>query len=131
MTYKIVRGNNMVSQVICNRCSSKCVIDIYKSGNEYKYDGSMCDQGIVYGEEYMRSNERIFTSVVRVKGITSCSVVPVKSNKPLDINLWIECSKALSRVYVGIPIKIGDVICKNILNSGVDIICTKNIEKNS
>lgn len=76
----------------------------------------------------MESNERIFTSVVRVKGNSNCNVVPVKSSKPLDLNLWIECSKAIGRIYVGVPIKIGDVICKNILNSGVDIICTKNIQ---
>lgn len=39
----------------------------------------------------------------------------------------MECSKALSRIYVGAPIKAGDVVCKNILNIGVDIICTKTL----
>jgi CxxC motif-containing protein len=32
-------------------------------------------------------------------------------------------------LHVGAPIKIGDVVCKNLLNTGVDIICTKNIKK--
>ena len=76
-------------------------------------------------------NEAILTTLVRIKGSNLCNVVPVKSSKPINKRLWIECSKALSRIHVGPPIKIGDVVCKNILNIGVDIICTKNIEGNN
>lgn len=75
--------------------------------------------------------EEILTTLVRIKGSDLFNVVPVKSSKPINKNLWIECSKALSRIHVGPPLKIGDVVCKNILNTGVDIICTKNIKVNS
>ena len=75
-------------------------------------------------------DEAILTTLVRIKGSDLWNVVPVKSSKPLSRKLWIECSKALSRIHVGPPIKIGDVVCKNVLNTGVDIICTKNIERN-
>lgn len=77
----------------------------------------------------MEGKKGIFTSLVRIKGATNHRVVPVKSSRPVEVSLWIECSKAISRIYVGVPVKIGDVICKNILNTGVDIICTRNIEK--
>ncbi|ERI92248.1 hypothetical protein HMPREF1982_02502 [Clostridiales bacterium oral taxon 876 str. F0540] len=76
--------------------------------------------------EYVKSD--VLTTLVRIKG-SKYNVVPVKSSKPIDKKLWIECSKALSRIYVGAPIKIGDIVCKNILNTGVDIICTKNVTK--
>ncbi|MCY6372707.1 DUF1667 domain-containing protein [Clostridium ganghwense] len=74
----------------------------------------------------MKNSKEIFTTIVRIKG-SEQKVVPVKSNKPIDKSLLIECSKALSRIHIGAPIKIGDVICRNILNTGVDIICAKNI----
>jgi CxxC motif-containing protein len=70
----------------------------------------------------------ILTTLVRIKG-AKYNVAPVKSTKPIDKSLWVECSKALSRIYVGAPVKIGDLVCKNILNTGVDIICTKNIDR--
>lgn len=76
-------------------------------------------------------HEAILTTLVRIKGSDLCNVVSVKSSKPIDKGLWVECSKALSRIHVGPPIKIGDVVCKNVLNTGVDIICTKNIEVNN
>ncbi|MDP4176944.1 MAG: DUF1667 domain-containing protein [Bacillota bacterium] len=69
----------------------------------------------------------ILTTLVRVKG-SKIGVLPVKSSMPIDRNMWLQCSEALSRVYVGLPIKIGDVICKNILNTGVDIISAKNMK---
>jgi CxxC motif-containing protein len=121
----------MVGQVICNLCDKRCVIDIHKDEENYLYEGSLCDKGVEYGQEYMKNSSKIFTSVVRIKGNANCNVVPLKSSKPLDMSLWMECSKALGRIYVGLPIKIGDVICKNIVNSGVDIICTKNVDKRS
>ncbi len=73
-------------------------------------------------------SEDIFTSLVRIKGNQNYKVVSVKSNKPIDKYLWREFSKVLSRIYVSTPINIGDIICRNIMNTDVDIICTRKIK---
>lgn len=73
-------------------------------------------------------NKDIFTSLVRVKGNSKYNVVSVKSSKEVDISLWIELSKVLGRLYVSTPLKVGDIICKNILNTGIDIICTRDLD---
>ena len=72
-------------------------------------------------------NKDIFTSLVRIKSNQNYKVVSVKSNIPIEKGLWKEFSKVLSRIYVSTPINIGDIICKNIMNTGVDIVCTKSI----
>ncbi len=72
-------------------------------------------------------NKDIFTSVVRVKGSDKYKVVPVRSSEEVDINVWVELSKVLGRIYVSTPINVGDIICKNILNMGIDIICTRDL----
>lgn len=74
-------------------------------------------------------NKAIFTSVVRAKGNEKYKVVPVKSSAEVEKKLWIEISKVISRIYVSVPIKRGSIICKNIINSGVDIICTRDINE--
>ncbi|WP_294401090.1 DUF1667 domain-containing protein [uncultured Clostridium sp.] len=74
------------------------------------------------------SEKDIFTSLVRVKGNPDYKVVSVKSTKPIEKELWKELSKVLSRIYISTPINIGDIICKNIVNSGIDIVCTKKID---
>ena len=70
-------------------------------------------------------NKEIFTSVVRVKGSERYKVIPVKSSAEVEKSKWIQLSKVISRLYVSVPIKKGSIICKNILNTGLDIICTK------
>ena len=72
-------------------------------------------------------NKEIFTSVVRVKGSERYKVIPVKSSAEVEKSKWIQLSKVISRLYVRVPIKKGSIICKNILNTGLDIICTKDI----
>jgi CxxC motif-containing protein len=73
------------------------------------------------------NDKDVFTSLVRMKSNQNYKVVSVKSNKPVEKSLWREFSKVLSRIYVSTPINIGDIVCKNIMNTGVDIICTKRI----
>lgn len=72
-------------------------------------------------------NKDIFTSIVRVKGSDKYKVVPVRSSEEVDISLWVELSKVLGRIYLSIPVKVGNIICKNVLNTGVDIICTRDL----
>ena len=74
-------------------------------------------------------NEKdIFTSLVRVKGDPNHKVVSVKSTEEIEKDLWREFSKVLSRIYISTPVSIGDIICKNIMNTGIDIVCTKRID---
>lgn len=72
--------------------------------------------------------KEIFTSIVRAKGNDNCNVVPIRTSEPVDKALWIELSKVVSRLYASIPIRSGSIVCKNILNTGIDIICTRDID---
>ena len=81
----------------------------------------------MYKIDEKEDNKDIFTSVVRVKSSDKYRVVPVKSSEKVDINIWRDLSKVLGRIYVSLPINVGDIICKNILNTGVDIICTRDL----
>lgn len=118
----------LIKQVICKDCEMKCILDIDMFENNLKVDGCGCEKGKEYAEKELENSQDIFTTLVRIKG-AKCNVVPVKSTMPIDKKKWVECSKAISRLYVGTPIKIGDVVCKNLLNTGVDMVCTKNINK--
>lgn len=116
----------MIREVICNKCNKRCLITTDKINDQLEFYGALCNDGIKYATVEI-SNKAIFTTLVRIKG-SKYNVVPVKSSQSLDKKLWVECSKALSRLYVGVPIKAGDIVCKNILNTGADIICTKHID---
>lgn len=118
----------MIREIICNKCDKNCILSIKKDDEIMGIEGNLCSEGIEYANMEISDNKGILTTLVRIKG-SKLNVVSVKSNKPISKDLWIECSKALSRLYVGAPVKIGDIVCKNILNTGVDIVCTKNAER--
>jgi CxxC motif-containing protein len=107
----------LVKEVICSECNK-----------EYNVNNYLYDKKDNLTKSNIYSKWGVFTTIVRIKG-SNCNVVPVKSSRPLNKNLWVECSKVLSRIHVGAPIKRGDIVCKNILNTGVNIICTKSVDK--
>lgn len=74
--------------------------------------------------------KEVFTSLVRVKGDSRHKVISVKSSEKVDRELFIEFSKVLGRIYVSTPINVNDIVCRNILNTGIDILCTRKIKKN-
>lgn len=74
------------------------------------------------------SNKDIFISLVRIKGDLNNKVVFVKSIKFIEKELWREFFKVFSRIYISIFIDIGDIICKNIMNIGIDIVCIRRID---
>lgn len=119
----------MVKEFICDMCNKRCILKVNKYDDTTDVYGNRCSKGVDYSSIKINDNKDIFTTIVRIKG-AKYNVVPVKSSKPLDKKLWIECSKALGRLYVGAPIRVGDIVCKNILNTGADIICSKTVERN-
>jgi CxxC motif-containing protein len=39
----------------------------------------------------------------------------------------MRCMKEINKVTINAPVKIGDIVIKNVLETGVDVIATKNI----
>lgn len=118
----------MIGETICRECNKKCILCLNSYMGEIEVSGNKCIKGIDYGKKYIINKKGIFTTIVRIKG-SDCTVVPVKSSDIIEKEKWVAISRALCRIYVGAPIKAGDVICKNILNTGVDIICSKTVNK--
>lgn len=119
----------MTEASICYGCNKRCILDVSDTDENKIISGTQCDLDISYEELKSNSTMGILTTLVRIKGDENHNVLPVKSSGPIEKSLWIECSKALSRIHVGPNIKCGDVICTNILNTGVDIVSTKTIKK--
>lgn len=73
--------------------------------------------------------KKYFTSLVRCKDSEKIEVIPVKSTEPVNVELFIQISRVLSRIYVGKPIYRGDVVCTNVLNLGIDIVATRTMNR--
>jgi CxxC motif-containing protein len=55
--------------------------------------------------------------------------VSVKTSREIPKGLIFKCMKEMSGLRAKAPIAVGDVIVKNILNTGADIVATRNVDR--
>jgi CxxC motif-containing protein len=54
-------------------------------------------------------------------------VTSVKTASDIPKGKIKECVKALSKIEMEAPVRIGDVVLQNVADTGVDIVATKNV----
>lgn len=114
-----------MKELTCIICPRGChlVID-----DELNVTGNFCPRGAIYAKNELTNPTRTLTSTVRVISENEVSV-PVKSKEPLPKGKIFDAMKIINKTCVKAPIKIGDVVVKDILGTGVDIVITKNVDR--
>lgn len=117
-----------IRELTCIGCPKGCSLKVYLEGNSVKnVEGNTCKRGETYGEKECTNPTRIVTSCIKVSGGVE-NVVSVKTEQDIPKGEIFKCLELLKDVTVEVPVSINDIIVKNIDNTGVNIIATKNIE---
>lgn len=114
----------MKKQFTCIVCPEGCALTVTDENETLRVSGNKCPRGEKYGKSEFRDPRRAVTSSVNVKDGRR---LPVKANVPVrkaDIN---EVIKAIHNTRVEPPLMIGDVIIKNVAQTGADIVATANL----
>lgn len=115
-------------KITCIVCPMGCEATVVFEGDKIlKAEGLECQRGKEYVAREIKAPMRDFFTVVQVRGARA-AVCPVRSTKPIPRDKLTECSRELADVVLVAPIKAGDVIARDILGLGVDIVATMNIE---
>ena len=85
-------------------------------------------RGDVYARKEVTNPTRIVTSTVKVIG-GKADMVSVKTKEDIPKEKIFDCVKLLKGVEVKAPVHIGDVIVPDAAGTGIDIVATKNVEK--
>ena len=119
---------NNNKEFVCIRCPLGCNISVEMEGEEIKaITGNTCPRGADYVTNELTDPRRIVTSLVKVKG-GERPVVSVKTAADIPKDKIMTCVKELKQIEVAAPIHIGDVILRNVCDTGVDIVATANVE---
>ena len=89
--------------------------------------GNSCPRGKAYAISELTHPTRMVTSTVRVLNRENM-VVSIKTSEAIDKDKVFDVIKAVNELGVMAPCHIGDVLIKNIFNTNVDILITKNID---
>lgn len=113
-------------EMVCIVCPLGCRMSVSKEQSDYIVDGSKCSRGKEYGIKELTNPTRVLTTTVKIKNAL-LNRLPVKTKEPIPKNKVFECMKVIDSIEIQTPISVGDVIVKDILNTGVDVIASRSM----
>lgn len=118
-----------IREITCIVCPLGCRIRVEMEGGEIKnIKGYSCPKGLEYARNEVTMPKRMVTTSVRAKG-GHLPLLSVRTKEPVPKEKIHEIMLELAKIEVKAPVKIGDVVVKNILGTGVDIVATRNLYK--
>ncbi len=116
-----------MKEFVCITCPMGCHLVVNDDDkNNIIVTGNTCPRGKQYGINEVTRPKRMVTSSVKVNGGID-SVVSVKTKEAIDKHLIFDVLNELKGVELKAPVKIGDVVIKNVLNTNVDVIASRNV----
>lgn len=122
-------GKNVIKVIRCIVCPTGCSIKVIgKDDKDIAYEGYHCKRGLEYAEQEFREPKRILTTTMKVEN-GALPLIPVRTDKPLLKQKLNEALLDIANSQVKAPIKMGDILIENILDQGINIIASRNLEE--
>ncbi|MGM0549056.1 MAG: DUF1667 domain-containing protein [Bacillota bacterium] len=117
-------------EITCISCPMGCDVELtIDSDNQIEcLEGASCKAGEKYVKNEYYNPTRILPTTARVKnGVLP--LVPVKSKEPLPKELLEKAMIEIAKVELEAPVKLGDIVIEDILNTGVNIVATREMKR--
>ena len=120
----------VTKDIICITCPQGCIIKV--TGDPAKAEitsceGFKCKRGKVYAENEFIHPLRILTSSVKTEG-AKVPLVAVRTSAPIPKELQMTAMEDVKKITVKGPVTPGDVIVKDFLGTGTDLIASGCLE---
>ncbi len=119
-------------EITCIICPIGCKILVKMDGSKLEVlRGDKCKKGIEYARNEALDPRRMLTTSVLVKN-GDWPLVSVKSSQPIPKEKLFVVLQEIKKADVNAPVTLGEIVIKNVADTGIDIIATKtvkNVEK--
>ena len=117
-------------EITCISCPMGCDVEIEVNDDDeiVEIEGNNCKAGEEYVKNEYHNPTRVLPTTARVKGGV-LPLVPVKTNKPMPKPLLDDAMAEIAKVELEAPVKLGDIVIEDILDTGVDIVATRDLPK--
>ena len=117
----------MKKEIICTVCPVGCRITVEGEGADISsIVGNTCKRGETYAKDEFIAPKRLLTCSVRLEGANR-AMLPIRSSSPLPKEKIMECMDLIRQVKVTAPIEEGQVIIRDILGTGIDMVSSMSI----
>ena len=119
----------MKKEITCIECPVGCALSVdVENCKVVKVSGGKCPKGEKYAISEVENPARILTSTVLTDGL-SLKMIPVRTDNPLPKRDILRAAEEIKKIRINKPIRIGEVIVKNFLDLGINLIATRGSGK--
>lgn len=119
----------------CTTCPSECLLTVEV---EHKADGSIaavhsvtgnsCPRGDKFAHHELTCPMRVLTTTVAVSGGDE-TLLPVRTAEAIPLALHAQAMALIRGLVVEAPIRMGDVVLKNLLDTNINLIASMDIDR--
>ncbi|MDD3113027.1 MAG: DUF1667 domain-containing protein [Candidatus Izemoplasmatales bacterium] len=118
-----------IREITCINCPLGCTLTVELEANEViKVTGFQCPRGEKYARKEVLDPRRSITTILPVRG-GDLPMVSVKTDGDIPKTKIKELILALKGIVLEAPIQEGQVVVADVCQTGVNIIATKTIQK--
>lgn len=118
----------------CTTCPSECLLTVKV---ERDADGTVAEVRSVTGNRCLRGNKyahqeltcpmRVLTTTVAVSGGDE-ALLPVRTSEAIPLTLHAQAMDLIRGLIVKAPIRMGDVVLPDLLNTNINLIASMDID---
>lgn len=122
-----------VKDMVCIVCPLGCNLKVIKnegSKTGYTVEGNKCFRGADYAIKEMTNPTRVLTTTVIIYDAL-LNRLPVRTSGAIPKKLIKQAMELINKLEVKAPVRAGQVIMENILDTGVDLVASRTMFQNS
>lgn len=118
----------------CTTCPSECLLTVEVERDAdgavvevRSVTGNSCPRGDTFAHQELTCPMRVLTTTVAVSGGDEV-LLPVRTAEAIPLELHAQAMALIIRgLAVNAPISMGDIVLPNLLNTGIDLIASMDI----
>ena len=121
-------------QFNCTTCPSECLltVEVERDVNGsvaaiHSVTGNRCPHGDKFAHQELTCPMRVLTTTVAVSGGDE-ALLPVRTAEAIPLALHAQAMALIRGVVVDAPIRMGDVVLENLLDTNINLIASMDIE---
>lgn len=122
-------------QFNCTTCPSECLltVEVERDANGAVVEvrsvtGNSCPRGDKFAHQELTCPMRVLTTTAAVSGGDE-TLLPVRTAEAIPLALHTQAMALIRGVIVEAPIRMGDVVLEDLLDTNIDLIASMDIEK--
>lgn len=121
-------------QFNCTTCPSECLLTVeVERGADVaavevrSVTGNSCPRGDTFAHQELTCPMRVLTTTVAVSGGDE-ALLPVRTAEAIPLELHAQAMDLIRGLVIEAPICMSDVVLPNLLNTGIDLIASMDID---